>query len=103
MIRLPFHKVSPFSTKKTLISPTSTVIMCVVHMHFTLFGKSEHEREKTFIFKTREIFLNLLPVTRSQKEPVSPTLSGGPPHKALTSGLLPSHSAPAAVFGTGSS
>ncbi len=40
------------------------------------------------------------PVIRSQREPVSPTLSGELPRRALTSGLLRSHSGPAAASGT---
>lgn len=47
-----------------------------------------------------EIKTVFLPVTGSQREPVSPTLSGGLPHRALTSVLFYSHSGPAAVSGT---
>ena len=51
--------------------------------------KTQHEKKKH------------LPVIRSQKEPISPILNVQLPRTAQTSGLLHSHSGPAAASGTG--
>lgn len=85
----------PFLGWKTFIS-LSTVIkrlcyLCVfVVISLSFMRKPQHEKKAL-----------ILPVIRSQREPVSPTLSGKLPHKVLTSGLLHSHSGPAAASGTG--
>lgn len=92
-LHLPF----PFLEQKTLISPCIIIkrlwyLSVFVVMSLSYLRKPQHEKKAP-----------ILPVIRSQREPVSPTLSGELPHRALTSGLLHSHSGPAAVSGTGPS